>query len=114
MDEKECFGAKIRAIRKSKGITQEKFSEMIDLSPRQMVKIEMGHAYPSVETLKMISKVLDVPMQYLFENDAYDSIDSVKQKLISRINQFDEQRIRFLYSVSSLICTKLPCIGIAD
>lgn len=101
MDEKECLGKKIRALRKSKKFTQEKFAEMIDVCPRHMVKIEMGQVYPTFVTLKKIAGVLDVTMQSLFENDYYDDSENLKQKLYDKIEKLNEQNIRFLYIVAS-------------
>ncbi len=101
MNDKELLGLKIRTIRKSKKITQETLSEKIDISPRQMVKIEMGQAYPSLDTLKKIAAALNVPIQSLFENDYYDNTENLKKKLHEKINILDEKNTRFLYIVAS-------------
>ena len=101
MDERECLGLKIRALRKSQNYTQEQFSEMIDVSPRHMVKIENGQVYPSFVTLKKISEKLGVSIQSLFENDYYDKIENLKQKLHNYIDSLDDKNTRFLYIVAS-------------
>ncbi len=101
MDEKKHLGLKIRALRKSKKITQEKLSEIVDISPRQMVKIEMGQVYPSLEVLRKIAEALDVSVKNLFENDYYDDVEFLKEKLHSKINNLNEKNIRFLYIVAS-------------
>jgi len=101
MNEKECLGLKIRTIRKSKKMTQEELSEIVDISPRQMVKIEMGQAYPSVGTLKNIAQALDIPIQSLFETDCYDKTENLKQKIIDKLHKLDERNTRFLYIVAS-------------
>lgn len=101
MNDKELLGLKIRTIRKSKKITQEMLSEKIDISPRQMVKIEMGQAYPSLETLKKIAFALNVPIQSLFENDYYESPEILKEKIRQKLEILDEKNIRFLYLVAA-------------
>ena len=101
MDDKKRLGLKIRTIRKSKKITQEKLSEMVCISPRQMVKIEMGYAFPSVENLQKIAAALEVSIQALFENDYYDCTETLKEKLIEKINILDERNTKFLYIVAS-------------
>ena len=101
MDEKKCLGLKIRTLRKSKHITQEKFSELINVSPRHMVKIENGQVYPTFVTLKKISETLEVSIQSLFENDYYDEPENLKQKLHELIETLDNKNIRFLYIVAS-------------
>ena len=74
---------------------------MVNISPRQMVKIEMGQAYPSVGTLKNIADALCNPIQSLFENDYYDDTENLKQKIIDKVAKLDEHNTRFLYIVAS-------------
>lgn len=64
---KEAFGKRLREIRKKRGLTQEVLSEMLDLSPRQLIRIEQGQNFPSVETLSKISLSLDVDLKSLFD-----------------------------------------------
>ena len=101
MNDKELLGLKIRTIRKNKKITQEMLSEKIDISPRQMVKIEMGQAYPSLETLKKIASALNVPIQSLFENDYYESPEILKEKIRQKLERKKKKNIRFLYLVAA-------------
>ena len=101
MSAKETLGAKIRYLRNSKKIAQEKLSEMADISPRQLVRIEMGQSFPTLENLEKIAAALNVSIQALFENDYYDSTENLKQKLHNKINLLDEKNIRFLYIVAS-------------
>lgn len=101
MTAKKLLGAKIRYIRKSKNIAQEKLSEMAEISPRQMVRIEMGQSFPTLDNLERIASALDVSIQSLFENDYYDSTEELKSKLIDKIKSLDEKNTRFLYIVSS-------------
>lgn len=101
MSAKETLGAKIRYLRKSKKIAQEKLSEMADISPRQLVRIEMGQSFPTLENLEKIASALGVSIQSLFENDYYDNTENLKQKLYEKINLLDEKNTRFLYIVAS-------------
>ena len=101
MSTKQLLGAKIRYLRKSKKIAQEKLSEMADISPRQMVRIEMGQSFPTIENLEKIAAALDVPIQSLFENDYYDSTEILKKKLHEKIDILDEKNTRFLYLIAS-------------
>lgn len=40
---KKEFGQNLRLIRKAKGLTQEKLSEMVNLNQRQLPRIENSH-----------------------------------------------------------------------
>jgi len=63
---KEAFGLRLKEIRKNKKYTQEALSEMIDLSPRQLIRIENGENFPSAETLGKLSIVLNTSLNNLF------------------------------------------------
>lgn len=101
MTAKELLGAKIRYIRKSKNIAQEKLSEMAEISPRQMVRIEMGQSFPTIDNLEKIASALGVSIQSLFENDYYDNSENLKQKLYEKISKLNDKNTRFLYIVAS-------------
>lgn len=63
----EGFGQRLKEIRKTRNLTQEVFSEMLDLSPRQLIRIEKGDNFPSAETLGKISMVLNIDLKSLFD-----------------------------------------------
>lgn len=69
---KEAFGGNLRKIRKSKKITIENFSEMLDITPRQLIKIESGETFLTAETLCKISVSLDISLQSLFDFEWQD------------------------------------------
>ena len=54
MNIKKQFGEKIKRIRKQRGFTQEKLSEMIDISPRNLSGIEKGIYFVKADTLEKI------------------------------------------------------------
>lgn len=64
---KEAFGQRLKEIRKSKNYTQEVLAEKIDLSPRQLIRIENGENFPSVATIGKISLVFEVSLAQLFD-----------------------------------------------
>lgn len=64
---KEYFGQNLKFIRKSKNLTQEQLSEMINLDIRQYCRIETGKGFPSLNTLENICNVLDISPAYLFD-----------------------------------------------
>ncbi len=68
-DFKNKFGANLKILRKSFGITQEKLAELIDLHHRQLSKIETGDNFPSCKTLEKLCYVLKVSPTKLFDFD---------------------------------------------
>jgi transcriptional regulator with XRE-family HTH domain len=63
---KKEFGANLKALRKTRGMTQEKIAELIDLHYRQMSKIETGDNFPSGRTIEKLCYVLKVSPAELF------------------------------------------------
>jgi len=101
MNIKETLGLKIREIRKKQGLSQEKFSEMIEMNPRQIIRIESGESFPTAENLEKIASSLGVSIQSLFENDYHDDIVTLKSRLFNMIDNLEEKDIRFLYIMVS-------------
>lgn len=64
---KEEFGNKLKNLRKSKNYTQEVFAEKIDLSQRQLIRIENGRNFPSIDTINKMMQILDVDLGKLFD-----------------------------------------------
>lgn len=59
------LGSNIQTARKARGLTQEKMSEMVDLHPRIVQKIEAGDLNPKSTTLIRIQAVLGCPWERL-------------------------------------------------
>ncbi len=57
----------IKKYRKKLGITQEKLAELLDISPRQLQRIENGSSETSLKTLKKLIKVLDISDEDIVE-----------------------------------------------
>ena len=63
----DYFGQNLKYIRKEKGLTQEKLSEMINLDIRQYSRIETGKGFPSLATLDKICDTLSINPAFLFD-----------------------------------------------
>ncbi len=61
------IGAKIRCIRKLKGLTQQKLAESIGVSFQQLQKYETGVNTLSFERVCTLSRLLDVPLMHWVE-----------------------------------------------
>lgn len=77
----------ISELRKSRGWTQERLAEESGLSVRTIQRLEGGDD-ASLDTLRVISETLDVPINKLFERVE----DTAKEKEISQISE--EQTIQ--------------------
>jgi transcriptional regulator with XRE-family HTH domain len=68
------FGRRLRRLRLSKDITQERFAESLGISITFLGLIERGVNAPSFETIEQISRVLRVPVAELFTFSAQEKV----------------------------------------
>jgi transcriptional regulator with XRE-family HTH domain len=61
------FGKKLRSIRKRKGMTQEQFAEVLDISIDFLSLIERGLSAPSFESIEAFSITLGIPVRDFFD-----------------------------------------------
>jgi transcriptional regulator with XRE-family HTH domain len=57
----------LRAIRKSRSMTQEQFSELLDISIDFLSLIERGLNAPSFESIESFSITLGIPVKDFFD-----------------------------------------------
>ena len=67
IDLQKRFGAKLAYIRKSKGLSQMKLAEIIDMNFNYIGQIERGNANVTIDTIKLIANALDVEVKDLFD-----------------------------------------------
>lgn len=63
------FGERLRQLRLTRRMTQERFAETLDISVDFLSLIERGRNAPSFETLDRIARRLRVPVADLFDFD---------------------------------------------
>ncbi len=72
-DFKKLLGQRIRNIRKSKGLTQEKLAELINIETPSLSYLETGKYAPSIDTLQKLSEVLNVqPWEFYYFTQVSD------------------------------------------
>ena len=66
MTDRKLLGKRIKSLRRSKGHTQERLAEIIDVNTNYLAVIERGEANPTLSLLERLSAGLDVPLSELF------------------------------------------------
>jgi transcriptional regulator with XRE-family HTH domain len=92
----EMLGARIRELRKRRGLTQEQLAEKLGVDQKHMSKIELGKSYPSLDRLILISESLGVSLPDLFEFMHTTSKEDRSQKIeemLLLLNEKDQRRI---------------------
>ena len=79
------LGSNIKKFRNIKKLSLKDLANEIDVSPSMLSQIESGKANPSLNTLKLISKHLDVSMFTLLEEENEEAAMLVKKENRIRI-----------------------------
>ncbi len=76
------FNEKLQQLRKEKGLTQEQLAEILFVSRTAVSKWESGRGYPSIESLKAISKYFNISVDELLSGNELISLaeDESKEK----------------------------------
>ena len=97
------FKEKLLELRKQKGLTQEELAEALYVSRTAVSKWESGRGYPSIESLKRISKVFSVTIDELLSSNEILSI-------AEEDNKRKEKNLRSLVFVFIKVRTYIICI----
>ena len=66
------LGEKIRQIRKSKGLTQEKLAELIGIDNKHLSRIEKGRHMPTYNIIRKLAKVLEFDIYQIDDMNILD------------------------------------------
>lgn len=67
MNIKQKVGLKIKEIRKSKGLSQEKLANIAEIDRTYLPTIEKGERNVSIEILEKLSKALEINIKDFFD-----------------------------------------------
>lgn len=73
------LGEKIKKVRIQNVLTQEEFAKKLCVSRSAVAKWESNKGIPDIENLKIISKTLDVSIDYLVSNSDVVIVNTLKQ-----------------------------------
>ncbi len=103
------FGENLKNVRKQRGITQEELAEILGVSRQAISKWESDNGYPETEKLLLLSKTLNISLDYLM-NDASEmqKKEQTEEKSIViapsgkiAITTHDKQNVIVCHSVKS-------------
>ncbi|MEK3821486.1 helix-turn-helix transcriptional regulator [Cytobacillus sp. FSL W8-0315] len=78
------FGNRIRKLREKSGINQKDMAKKLELSNVQLSRYESDERRPDFETLKKISEIFDVSIDYLITgNEKNSSSDEMWREILN-------------------------------
>ena len=102
------FGEKLQELRKNKDMTQEELAEALYVSRTAISKWESGRGYPSIDSLKEISRFFSVSIDELLS----------AEKMVSIAEKENRDNIRYIcdmllgiIDVLAMIMIILPIYG---
>ena len=99
MDKNKDLGKRIKELRKSKGFTQERLSEIVGVDPKHLSRIECGKNVPSIDLITRISSVLGIELQMFFQTSHLKSKDSLIKESNKILDNETEEKVRLYYKI---------------
>jgi len=96
---KQLLALRLKELRKSRGLTQEKLAELIDRDTKHISKLEIAGSYPSIETLERIAKVLNVELKDIFNFDGLQDKNYIINEFEKMLSYSDEKYLQTLYKI---------------
>ena len=100
---KKLLGARIKELRKKKGLSQEQLSEQIEIDSKHLSRIEVGKSYPSIQTLEKIANVLNVEIKDLFEFMHHMREKELIDSLNKLIKESNVENLRLIFKIVNAI-----------
>lgn len=98
------IGEFFKAARKAKGFSQEKLSELAQVSPRHITNIERGIINPSYTMMRRLANVLHVDISPLFYGES-DAKTPLEAELLDSFRQCDtdtqQKLLKFIKCLSN-------------
>ncbi len=71
------FKDKLKTLRKNNNMTQAQLGEKLNLDTSSITKYETGGSLPSIDIIKKISKIFNISIDYLLENEIDSNVKDV-------------------------------------
>ena len=100
---KRLIGARIKSLRETKKVTQERLAEKIDINTVYLSNIERGMANPTLDMLIRISDALEADMWELFDCRHEVSPKELREMLKKLANELDEDKLKNAFRVLKVL-----------
>ena len=105
------LGARLKAARKGRNLTQERLADLSGLSARHIANIEKGDVNPSFEAIRTLVKILGVSFDAIFD-PATEQVEAEIQEIIGLYRACPEQGQRLILAAIRAMAHELMDIDI--
>lgn len=92
--DRKFIAKKIKEYRLKRGLTQAELAEKIDISTKQISRIELGDFYPSLSTFFKIIEILNINMSNFVIDTPQDN-NRTRVKLIKTLYNASDEELLF-------------------
>lgn len=105
---KKELGKKIKQMRVAKGYTQEKLSEMVDISQKALSSIEIGENFVTADTLDKLISALETSSEELFATNNVKESKELLQKINENLAYIgeDSQKLEIILNLTKSLARK--------
>lgn len=106
-DDLLSLGNRVRKIRKDRGFSQDKLSNLSHISPRHLAKIEKGQINPSFEILSALVNALSITYDALLLDPTTEQEDADIKELIGIYRACPEDKRHWIMSAAHFVVNEL-------
>ena len=99
----KVIGQRIKEARKLKGLSQDKLSEEIDVSPAYISRIERGTSEVSLKRLVQIAKALNCSVEYLVGGTIPKANNYLNRDLYETLSNCSPSKQRLVYNIAQIV-----------
>lgn len=103
---------KLACLRKREGLSQAEVSEKLDVSRQAVTKWETGTSRPSIENLQSLSRLYNVPLEYLLDESGDElpapAAPAAERAPEQKEQKKEKQRMRLLV-IGAVVLALLVC-----
>ena len=104
---KTLLGRRIREIRKTKGLTQEQLSDLVNIEQKHVSRIEMGKNAPTIDRLEKLSTVLNVPLREFFDFIHLSDQNARARSIDEMLKELNDENQQLAYKIIASIIRTL-------
>ena len=103
---------KLARLRKREGLSQAEVSEALDVSRQAVTKWETGTSRPSIENLQSLSRLYNVPLEYLLDESGDElpapAATAAEREPEQKVQKKEKQWMRLLV-IGAVVLALLIC-----
>ena len=99
----KLIGDRLKKARIKKGYTQEKLSEMINVSIAYLSRIETGATRINLKRLNELCSILDVSEAFILNGASSGSADYLNNELNSILKDCTPEKKELIYQIATII-----------